>query len=169
MHTLSTKENIRLLCVYPNYYKKNYFLSLTYISKSTKNINFDDKKIKNSEFYRNKKAFQIDDIDVNKILVSLKEPYGTKNALKYFIGYNDNYVIRPLFVRLPQMTGYVKKFNENATMCFRANKKHLLQNYNKIWKKTEKLMRIDFESKPVYGDDDKYIKTKIKIYDYKFS
>ena len=23
-------------------------------------------------------------------------------------------------------------------------------------------MRIDFESKPVYGDDDKYIKTKIK-------
>ena len=62
------------------------------------------------------------------------------------------------------MTGYAKKFNENATMCFRANKKHLLQNYNKIWKKTEKLMRIDFESKPVYGDDDKYIKTKIKIY-----
>ena len=25
-------------------------------------------------------------------------------------------------------------------------------------------MRIDFESKPVYGDDDKYIKTKIEIY-----
>ena len=36
-------------------------------------------------------------------------------------------------------------------------------------RKIEKLMRIDFESKPVYGDDDKYIKTKIKIYDYKFS
>ena len=30
-------------------------------------------------------------------------------------------------------------------------------------------MKINFESKPVYGDDDKYIKTKIKIYDYKFS
>ena len=25
-------------------------------------------------------------------------------------------------------------------------------------------MNIDFESKPVYEDDDKYIKTKIKIY-----
>ena len=25
-------------------------------------------------------------------------------------------------------------------------------------------MRIDFESKPVYGDDHKYIKTKIKLY-----
>ena len=30
--------------------------------------------------------------------------------------------------------------------------------------KIEKLMRIDFESKPVYGDDDKYIKTKITVY-----
>ena len=62
------------------------------------------------------------------------------------------------------MTGYAKKFNENVTMSFRANNKQLLKNYNKIWEKVEKLMRIDFESKPVYGDDDKYIKTKIKIY-----
>ena len=62
------------------------------------------------------------------------------------------------------MTCYFKKFNENVTMSFRVNNKQLLKNYNKIWEKIEKLMRIDFESKPVYGDDDKYIKTKIKIY-----
>ena len=62
------------------------------------------------------------------------------------------------------MTGYAKKFNENVTMTFRANNKQLLKNYDKIWKKTEKLMRKDFESKPVYGDDDKYIKIKTKIY-----
>ena len=120
------------------------------------------KKTLKSDFYKNKKAFQIDDIDVNKILVSKKEPYGTKNALKYFIGDNDNDVIRLLCLRLSQMTDYAKKFNENATVSFRA--KHLLKNYNKIWEKFGKLLRIDFESKPVYGDDDKYIKTKIKIY-----
>ena len=133
---------------------------------NTKNLNFDDKKIKKRDFYKNKKAFQIDDIDVNKMLVSKKEPYQkrtTKNALKYFIGYNNG-VIRPLLVRLPQITGYFKKFNENVTMSFRVNNKQLLKNYNKIWEKIEKLMGIDFESKPVYGDDDKYIKTKIKIY-----
>ena len=62
------------------------------------------------------------------------------------------------------MTGYAREFDENAAMSFRANNKQLLKNYNKIWEKVEKLMRIDFESKPVYGDDDKYIKTKIKIY-----
>ena len=102
---------------------------------STKNINSDDKKIKKTEFYKNKKVFQIDDIDANKILVSKKEPYDTKNTLKYFIGYNDNDVIRPLCLRLPQMTGYAKKFNENATMSFRVNNKQLLKNYNKIWEK----------------------------------
>ena len=62
------------------------------------------------------------------------------------------------------MTDYANKFNENATMSFRLNNKQLLKNYNKIWEKIKKLMRIDFESKPVYGDNEKYIKTKIKIY-----
>ena len=62
------------------------------------------------------------------------------------------------------MTGYARKFNENATMSFKANNKQHLKNYNKIWEKVEKLLKIDFESKPVYGDDDKYIKAKIKIY-----
>ena len=131
---------------------------------SGKNINFDDKKIKKSDFYKKQKINNIEDIDANNILVFKKEPYGTKRSFKHFIGYNDNDIIRPLCIRLPQMTGYVRKFNENSTMSFRVEDKQLLKNYNKIWEKIEKLMKIDFESKPVYGDDDKYIKTKIKIY-----
>ena len=63
---------------------------------SGKNINFNDKKIKRSTFYKNKTINTIEDIDVNNILVSKKEPYGTKNSYKYFIGYNDNDNIRPL-------------------------------------------------------------------------
>ena len=63
---------------------------------SGKGISFDDKIIKKSDFCKNKKIFQIDDIDANKILLSKKEPYGTKNALKYFIGYNDDDIIRRL-------------------------------------------------------------------------
>ena len=124
---------------------------------SRKNIHFDDKKIRKSEFYKNKKVFQIDEIDVNKILVSKKESYRTKNALKYFIGYNDDDVIRPLCVRLSQMTGYARKFDKNVTMSFRANNKQVLKNYNKIWVKVEKVMKENFESKPVYGDG--YINT----------
>ena len=81
------------------------------------------KKKKKSDFYKNKKVFQIDDFDANKKLVSGKKPYGTKNTFKYFIGYIDNDIIRPLCLRLPQMTGYAKKRNDNVTMLFRANNK----------------------------------------------
>ena len=49
-------------------------------------------------------------------------------------------------------------------MSFRVNNKQLLKNYNKIWKKIEDLLNINFESRPVYGNNDKYIKTKIKVY-----
>ena len=49
-------------------------------------------------------------------------------------------------------------------MSFRANNKQLLKNYNKIFEKIEKLIKIDYESKSVYGDNNKYIKAKTKIY-----
>ena len=74
---------------------------------------FEDKKVKKTEFYKNKQIFNIDDIEANKILVSKKEPYGKNNSLIYFIGYNDNDVIRPLCLKLSKMTGYINKFDEN--------------------------------------------------------
>ena len=75
-----------------------------------KSINFNDKKIKKSDFYnKNKNIFNINDIDTNKIL-SL---YPIKYSLKYFIGYNDNDVIRPLYLFISQMTCYINKFDKN--------------------------------------------------------
>ena len=64
------------------------------------------------------------------------------------------------------MTGYARKFDENVAMSFIAKDKRLLKKYTKIWEAIEGLMKINFESKPVYGDYDKYlyIKTKIKTY-----
>ena len=84
--------------------------------------------------------FNIDDIDVNKILVSKNEQYGKYNSFKYFIGYNDNDVIRPLCLKLSQMTGYINEFEEDRnknkiTMSLKVKDKQLLKNYNKIWKK----------------------------------
>ena len=63
---------------------------------SGKNIHFDDKKISKSNFYKNKKLFNIYDINVSKILIYKKESYGKKSSFKYFIGYNnDDDAIRP--------------------------------------------------------------------------
>ena len=101
---------------------------------------------------------------MNKILVSEKEPYGTKKSIKYFIRYDDNDVIRSLCMKLPQMIGYIKCFHSNKTISFKVSDKKLLKKFAKIWERVSSLMNIEFDSEPVYGDNDKYIKTKIKSY-----
>ena len=62
------------------------------------------------------------------------------------------------------MTGYARKVNENATMSFIVKDKKLFKKCSKIWETIEGLMMTTFESKPVYGEDVKYIKKKIKTY-----
>ena len=101
---------------------------------SEKSISFNDKKINKSNFYRNQKLFKIDNIDVNKISISKEEPYGTKKSLKYLIGYDDNGVIRPLCIKLPQMIDYVKCFDSNKIMSFEIIDKKLLKNTPKYGK-----------------------------------
>ena len=63
------------------------------------------------------------------------------------------------------MAGYVRKFDENATMSFIVKNKQLLKKYAKIWKTIEGLMKINF-----YGDNDKYINKNIcRQHNHKFS
>ena len=62
------------------------------------------------------------------------------------------------------MIGYVKHFDSNKTMSFKVSDNKLLKNFTKIWKRISNLMNTKFDSEPVYGDNDKYIKTKIKLY-----
>ena len=47
---------------------------------SGKNVNFGDKKIKKSDFYKNEKVIKIDDIDVNEILIPKEGTYGSKSG-----------------------------------------------------------------------------------------
>ena len=65
------------------------------------------------------------------------------------------------------MIGYVKCFDSNKAMSFfffffyqKAIDNKLLKKYTKIWEKV--LVNIEFDSEPVFGDNDKYIKTKIR-------
>ena len=62
-------------------------------------------------------------------------------TLMTFIEYNDNDVIRPLCIKLPQMTSYVRKFEVNTTMSFKINNKQFFKKYNQIWKRVEKLLK----------------------------
>ena len=133
---------------------------------SGKNINFENKKIKKRDFYKSKKAFKTDDTDVNKILVSKEEACVTNKSFKYFVGYNYNDDIRPLCTMLPQiMIGCVKFCESNKIVSFKISDNKLLKKYTQIWEKVTNSLNLKFDSEPVYGDNNKYIKTEIKIYD----
>ena len=123
--------------VYHNYYKFFLLIFFTTYKNEWKEYKYWQQKNKKSDFYnKNKKIFNIDDIYVNKILVSKKEQYGKYNSLKYFIGYNDNDVIRRLYLGLSQMTGYINKFDKNKIiMSLMVKDKQLMKNCNEIWKK----------------------------------
>ena len=62
------------------------------------------------------------------------------------------------------MIGYVKHFDSNQTMSFKVNDDRLLKKYTKIWGRVNILMNIEFDGEPVYDDNDKYMKAKIKSY-----
>ena len=62
------------------------------------------------------------------------------------------------------MIGYVRRFEGNTRMSFKISDSKLLKIYNQIFKRVKKLLKIKFDSESVYVDNDKYIKTKIKIY-----
>ena len=49
-------------------------------------------------------------------------------------------------------------------MSFKVIDDRLLKKSTKIWGKNNNLLNIEFDSEPVYGDNDKYIKAKIKSY-----
>ena len=65
------------------------------------------------------------------------------------------------------MIGYLKEYNDSMTMSFRIDDSKLFKKYCKIWKTIKDLLGIEFDSEPVYGDTDSYIKTKVKMYDNK--
>ena len=83
------------------------------------------------------------------------------DGFKYFIGYKEGEIVKPLCIILPQMTGYIKYFeNGGKNMSFVIKDDDVLDKYNEIWDKIKETLSIKFHSRPVY--DEKYIKAKVR-------
>ena len=76
------------------------------------------------------------------------------NGSKYFIGYLDNDdIIRPLCIILPQMSGYIKYFDDvEKNMSFRIEHEGVYLEYYEIWSKIKKTLKIRFHSQTIYDD-----------------
>ena len=119
---------------------------------SDKRLKFGNREISKSGFYDNKKAFEIDSIDVNKIKVSQNKLYDKESkSYKYYIGYDDNDVIRSILTELPQMIGYYDHFKTGSKgLTFKIFDKKLFKKYIKIWKKFSDLVGNELQNSMYY-------------------
>ena len=100
-------------------------------------------------------------MDIDKIAISDKFKHSDK-GFKYFIGYTPDNIIRPFCIILPQMSGYIKHFDDNGkNMSFATKDDIVLVKYNKIWNKIKKILNIKFHEL-IY--DEKYIKPEVKAF-----
>ena len=120
------------------------------------------KKLIKKKFYSSKEAILLDSVDLSKIVVSSRWQLND-TTYKYFCGYLDNDVIKPLCVILPQMSGYIKYFdNGGKNMSFVTDDKEVYGKYDEIWNVVKSLLKLKFAASPIR--DDKYILAKLKIF-----
>ena len=128
---------------------------------SSQKIKFGDKEV-NKKNYSSKKAILLDSVDLSKIVVSSRWKLND-TTYKYFCGYLNNDVIKPLCVILPQMDGYIKYFdNGGKNMSFVTDDKKVYEKYDGIWNVVKGLLKLKFTASPIR--DDKYILAKLKIF-----
>ena len=129
---------------------------------SSQKIKFEDKEVDKKEFYSFKEAILLDSVDLSKIVVSNKWKIND-TTYKYFCGYLNNDVIQPLCIILPQMSGYIKYFDDGGkSMSFVTDEKEVYEKYNEVSNVVKKLLKLKFVVSPIR--DDKYIIAKLKIF-----
>ena len=130
------------------------------IRMSEKTLKFDNVRVNKKEFHKSKQPIDLDLVNVDQIVVSDKFKH-SDGGFKYFIGFKEGKIVKPLCIILPQMTGYIKYFeNGGKNMSFVIKDDDVLDKYNEIWDKIKETLGIKFYSMPGY--DEKYIKAKVR-------
>ena len=104
-----------------------------YIKIDKKIIKFSDTQIEKHKFHQYKSPILINNIDINKIVVSNKVSFG----FKYFIGYKDHKKVTPLCILLPELSAYRRNFDKSQYKMKMMKDDELLEKYNEIWKKRQ--------------------------------
>ena len=105
---------------------------------------------------------QIDSFSValDQIVVSYKFKHNDE-GFKYFISYLKGEIVKPLCIILPQMSGYIKYFENGCkNMSFLIKDEELWYKYDEILDVIKDKLDIKFHSEPVY--EYKYLKSKVR-------
>ena len=126
--------------------------------KNTNSIRVNKKK-----FHKPKQPIDLTSVNVDQIVVSDKFIHNNE-GFKYFIGYQEGEIVKPLCIILSQMSGHIKYFKYGGkNMSFLIKDDKVWEKYEHIWDAIKNKLGIKFHSLTVY--DKKYLKTKVGEYD----
>ena len=129
---------------------------------SSQKIKFGDKEVDKKKFYSSKEAILLDSVDLSKIVVSSRWKFNDI-TYKYFCGYLNDGVIKPLCVILPQMNGYIKYFDDGGkNMSFVTDDEKVYEKYDEIWNVVKGLLKLKLTVGLIRND--KYILAKLKLF-----
>ena len=110
--------------------------------------------------HKSKQPINLDLVIVEQVLISDKFKH-SNDDFKYFFGYKEGEIVKPLCIILLQMSRYVKCFeNGGKNTYFVIKDDDVLEKYNEIWDKIKTDLNIKFHGMAVY--DEKYMKTKVR-------
>ena len=130
---------------------------------SEKTLKFNNIRLNKKEFHKSKEPIYLMSVILDQIVVSDKFKHNNK-GFKYFIGYQEGGILKPLYILLPQMSGYIKYFENGG-----KNMSYLIKD-DKVWKKYEQILdviqnklRSKLHSEAIY--EQKYLKAKVTEFD----
>ena len=132
---------------------------------SEKTLKFNNIRLNKKEFHKSKEPIDLMSVNVDQIVVSDKFKHSDE-GFKYFIGYQKGEIVKPLCIVLPQMSAYIKYFeNGGKNMSFLIKDDEVCEKYEQTWDVIKNKLGIKIHSEPVY--DKKYIKAKVRKFDWK--
>ena len=130
---------------------------------SEKTLKFNNIRLNKKEFHKSKEPIDLLSVNVDQIVVSDKFKHNNE-GFKYFIGYQEGEIVKPLCIILPQMSGYIKYFeNGGKNMSFLIKDDEVWEKYEQIWDVIKNKLSIKFHSEPIY--EKKYLKAKVREFD----
>ena len=85
---------------------------------SEKTLRFNNIRLNKKKFHNSKKPIDLLSVNVDQIVVFDKFKHSNE-GFKYFIGYQEGEIVKPLYIILPQVSGYIKYFeNGGKKMSF---------------------------------------------------
>ena len=127
---------------------------------SEKTLKFNNIRVNKKEFHKSKQPIDLMSVNVDQIVVSDKFKHNNE-GFKYFIGYQEGEIVKPLCIILPQMSGYIKYFeNGGKNMSFLIKDDEVWEKYENIWDVIKNKLSIKFHSEPIYEQN--YLKAKVR-------